>query len=71
MNPRKDVSPLISAYGISVRLNRSHNAILDAIKRLGIEPQIVTTAGSYYSEKSVEKVAAGMRKPNRKTASKV
>jgi hypothetical protein len=39
--------------------------VLDAIERLGIQPEHELPSGRYYAEREVAVIAAGMRRRNR------
>lgn len=65
---KTDTEPdLISANGIARQLGRSAQGVVDALQRLGIEPQLKLPSGNYYTPDVVEQVRTAMRQPNRKT----
>jgi hypothetical protein len=65
MKPPKHPRPkLLSANAIARRLNRSPQGVLDAIKRLGISPEVTLPNGNYFAESAVKMIEGGMRRHN-------
>lgn len=56
--------PLLSAYAIARKIQRSPQSVLDALERLGITPQLSLPSGKYYTDEVADIVASGMRRPN-------
>lgn len=60
----KPRSEILSATAIARKLRRSPQGVMDAIKRLGLAPEMSLPSGNYYTEDAVQLIDEAMRRPN-------
>jgi hypothetical protein len=64
---RRPKIELISSNGIAKELKRSTQGVIDALARLGIEPESDVPGGRYYRREVIDTVRDAMRAPNKTT----
>ncbi len=62
---RRPKIELISSSGIAREIGRSTRGVIDALARLGIEPEMTVPGGIYYQREAIESVREAMRAANK------